>query len=82
MGLAVKDISIGFRVVSGFAYPEDAVVEIKVERDGQVIFTATTRPRGMEFTQVLKEPVREDDEVTVRVTAPDFTPTRYSTTIY
>ena len=58
------------------------MIEIKVERSGQVIFTGTPRLLSLKFEQVLKDGLEEDDEVKVRVTAPGFTPYKYSKTAY
>lgn len=78
----LNNLGIGHRIITGKACPNDATIEIKVERSGQVIFTGTPKLLALEFEQVLKFDLKEDDEVTIRVTAPYFAPYEQREIIY
>ena len=80
--MALNNIGIGARAISGRAYPNDAIIEIKVERSGQVIFTGTPRLQELKFEQALNFALKEDDEVIARVTAHGFKSYEYSTSTY
>lgn len=47
-----------------------------------MIFTGTPKLLALEFEQVLKFDLKEDDEVTIRVTAPYFAPYEQREIIY